>query len=300
MSSVQQPLPVKTLSNGDVVVEIADGTTPSQKLAVDAAGKITVKLDDAAGNGITSQANGGQQALDVGIDVGGVQIDPRQIRALTAADIVTVDQGTSPWVIGDGGGSITVDGTVAVSNLPATVDTNYGTVGANTIRSAAQIGNATGAANFNNGATGAQTLRVAANLAVAGADVTALNPVPVSITSALAGTPVNKYNTTAAVAAGASTNHDYTITAGKTFYGKKFFASSAGMIRADVQTSPDGAVFTTFWTGFTSTAFPTLQIDLDQLVIVDSGVGAKIRIIVTNFEATQAEDLFSTISGTEI
>src|ERR1035437_8662808 len=49
------------------------------------------------------------------------------------------------------------------SELPATVNTNYGTVGASTLRTAAQIGNATGAADFNNGATGAQTLRVASN-----------------------------------------------------------------------------------------------------------------------------------------
>lgn len=32
---------------------------------------------------------------------------------------VTVDQGTSPWVIGDGGGSITVDGTVAATQSGA-------------------------------------------------------------------------------------------------------------------------------------------------------------------------------------
>lgn len=39
-------------------------------------------------------------------------------------------------------------------------DTNYGAVGANTLRTAAQIGNATGAADFNDGNSGAQTLRV--------------------------------------------------------------------------------------------------------------------------------------------
>ncbi len=39
-------------------------------------------------------------------------------------------------------------------------DTNYGTVGANTLRTGAQIGNATGAASFGAGTTGAQVLRV--------------------------------------------------------------------------------------------------------------------------------------------
>ena len=45
-----------------------------------------------------------------------------------------------------------------------TNDTNYGTVGANTLRTASQVGNATGAADFNRGVTGAQTLRVTSNL----------------------------------------------------------------------------------------------------------------------------------------
>ena len=44
-------------------------------------------------------------------------------------------------------------------------DTNFGTVGASTLRGAAQIGNATGAADFNVGTSSGQTLRVAANLA---------------------------------------------------------------------------------------------------------------------------------------
>lgn len=45
-----------------------------------------------------------------------------------------------------------------------TFDTNYGTVGVNTLRTAAEIGNSTGAANFNAGVTGAQTLRTTANI----------------------------------------------------------------------------------------------------------------------------------------
>lgn len=39
-------------------------------------------------------------------------------------------------------------------------DTNYGTVGANTLRTASEIGNATGGASFGAGVTGAQVLRV--------------------------------------------------------------------------------------------------------------------------------------------
>lgn len=52
-------------------------------------------------------------------------------------------------------GALPVSGSMTLS-----YDTNYGAVGANTLRTAAQIGNATGAAAFNAGTTTAQTLRV--------------------------------------------------------------------------------------------------------------------------------------------
>lgn len=51
-------------------------------------------------------------------------------------------------------GKLPVDASVSIGN-----DTDYGTVGANTLRTAAQIGNANGAADFGQGAVSAQTLR---------------------------------------------------------------------------------------------------------------------------------------------
>lgn len=359
MSDYNSSLPVRTENDGDVVVKVGDATTPSQQLAIDAAGKVTVKLDDGAGNAITSQTNGAQQALDVGINVAGVQVDPRDVRALTAADVVTVDQGTSPWItkdVADGSVSGGTAGTfsqlaggVYNTSLPTLTngqqaalqtdatgkllvsasvsssdDHNFGTVGANTLRAAAQIGNATGAADFgagaigaqtlrtaaeisnasgladfNNGATGAQTLRVAANLAVAGAAVTSLNPVPVTITNVSLGTEVNDYSTAASLAAAASSNHDYTITATKTFKGRMFWASASGKMKVEVQISADGTTFVTKWVGFNSTANPNIEISLDNLAVTESGTGSKIRIIRTNKD-NQAQDVYSTISGTEV
>ena len=190
-------------------------------------------------------------------------------------------------------------GTVVASNFPTTVDTNYGVVGANTIRTASQIGNATGAADFNNGATGAQTLRVAANLAVGGANVSGTNPVPVSITSALVGTSVNDYNTVAALAAGATSNHIYTITTGKTFNGKKIWGSASGALKIEVRVSPDGSTYSTLWVGFNSASTPNITIDLDELVFLESGVGSTIEVIRTN-QDKKAMDVYSTISGTEV
>jgi len=509
MSDFNSSLPVRTENPGDVIAKLADATTPSQQLAIDASGRITTKLDDGAGNPITSQANGGQQALDVGIDVGGVQIDPRSIRALTAADVVTVDQGTTPWVdnltqvggsaislgqntmansfpvtiasdqtplpvsqsgawtvtsnqgtspwitkdVADGSvvpgtagtfsqlagavysstpptltngqqvalqvdssGRLLVDtsisdtddhnygvvgantlrtaaqignatgaadfnfgvvgaqtlrvaseignatgaadfnagatsaqtlrtvsnqgapnsvanswpmeitngtnvaqvsaggelsttistslpagtnsiGTVVVSNLPTTVDTNYGTVGANTIRTASQIGNATGAANFGNGATGAQTLRVAANLAVAGTDVSAANPVPVTL-EASPGTTVADYKDASSIAANASDNHDYTVTAGKTLYFSQVIAAGSGKTKMEVQIETGVAtnVFTSKFVQFNSTADTSMDFSLVNPIKVAAGV--RVRLIMTNIDKG-AQDLYSTICGNE-
>lgn len=71
---------------------------------------VKAQIQDNAGNGLTSQASGGQRALDVGIDVAGVQVDPRQIRALTASDVVTAAQGAAAALSGSWPVKIT-DGT---------------------------------------------------------------------------------------------------------------------------------------------------------------------------------------------
>lgn len=365
MADINSGLPIRSQLPGqvaydDIIVKLSDATNTANLLAIDAAGLIGSKLFDGAGSAITSQANGAQQALDVGINVAGVQIDPRQIRALTNVDVVTVEQGTSPWV-------------TSVNNLPATVDTDYGVVGANTIRTAsqignatgaaafdfgasdaqtlrvaallgnatgqadfnfgtvgaqtvraaaqignatgaadfnfgavgaqtlraaAQIGNATGAADFNSGATGAQTLRVAANLEVAGAPVTPTNPVPVVISVDNPGTEVNNYNTASAVAAGATSNHDYTVTALKTLLLTQIEASGSGRMKIEVQveTGVASGVFNTRFVQFSSTAETNMSISLRAPISVAAGV--RVRVIRTNRD-NQAMDVYSTISGQE-
>ena len=198
MADYDSSLPVRTQQNGDVVSKICDGTTNTQLLNVDSNGKVSAKLFDGGGTAVTSQANGLQRALDIGIDVAGIQIDPRQIRALTTSDAISVTQTTSPWVTKDQADGPVTPGTVAAFSqlcggqynlsLPTLTtgqqsalqldsngrllvvtsmgalseDHNYGAVGTATLRTAAQIGNASGAADFNFGAASAQTLRAAA------------------------------------------------------------------------------------------------------------------------------------------
>lgn len=310
MSDFNSSLPIRTQSNGDAVVNISDGTIQSQLLSVDASGRIVVKLDDGSGNLITSQISGTQRALDVGINVAGVQVDPRQIRALTSADVVTANQGTaaathsSPWWIHltDGANDSALLATgelkVAVTQL-LTEDHNYGAVGANTLRTAALVGNATGAADFGNGATGAQTLRTAANLAVAGADVSNINPVPVSISSTIPGTSIQNYNTAAAIAAGSSSNHDYTVTTLKTLNLARIWSTASGKLKIEIQVETGVAtgIFNSKFVGFNSTSTPNIDITVVSAEQVAAGV--RIRVIRTNLDK-QPMDLYSTIEGTEV
>ena len=91
---------------------------------------------------------------------------------------LTVNSGPVEFIY-NGVATQVLEDTVTPANsrpLPVTIldpsgtglDTNFGVVGAHTLRTAAEIGNATGAANFGAGATGAQTLRTQANQGAAG------------------------------------------------------------------------------------------------------------------------------------
>lgn len=219
--------------------------------------------------------------------------------------------------------------TTTSTNLPATVDTNYGTVGASTIRSAAQIGNALGAADFNAGATGAQTLRVVANqgaanstpwneniaqiagavpsatnalptqIATAGAFVSSSNPLPVVIDPAGAGTAVNDYKDASAIAAGSSDNHDYTVTAGKTLHLQGVRSSSSGKAKMllAIETAVASGIFTPINAQFNSTATPNMNVDFPSTPLVAAGV--RVRVTMSNRDLL-ADDLYSTICGFEI
>lgn len=316
-------MPVRTENNGDVAAKIVDATVTSQGLGVDSAGRITTKLNDGAGNSIASTssalnvqvqnngtnvdtnfgvvgANTLRTAAEVGNATGAADFNYGAVGAQTLRSAAQVGNATGAADFNFGAvGAQTLRVAAEVANATGLLDDNYGTVGAQTLRVASQPGNATGAADFNNGATSAQTLRTAANLAVGGANVSNTNPVPVQLTSALIGTSVNDYNTASAIAAGSSSNHTYTITAAKTFNGKKIWASASGKLKIEVQISPDGVTYTSKWVGFNSTANPNISIDLDELVFLESGTGSTIRIIRTN-EDKAAMDLYSTISGTEV
>lgn len=92
---------------------IFDATDATTRADTDSVGAY---LRDAAGNLITSQANGAQRALDVGINVAGVQIDPRQIRALLySTDSVAIKGSTGNQLVVNADGSINANVDVSVT-----------------------------------------------------------------------------------------------------------------------------------------------------------------------------------------
>jgi hypothetical protein len=333
MSDFNSSLPVRTENPGDVVSKLADATTPSQQLAITAAGEART-LDSSDGpvtpgaaatfasliagqyNTILPVLTTGQQAAiqvdssgrilvntsntddhNYGVVGANTLRTAAQIgNATGAADFnngatgpqtlrVAANQGTSPWV-------------TSVTNLPATTDTNYGVVGPNTLRTASQIGNATGAADFNFGTVGAQTLRVAAEVGNATGINSATNPLFVT-ESATSGTSVNDYKDAVAIASGASDNHDYTVTAGKTLYLDQIESSGSGKAKMmlAIETGVATGVFTTRFVQFNSTATSDMSLHLANAITVPAGV--RVRVTMTNRDLLAA-DLYSTISGSEI
>ena len=92
-----------------LIFDTTDATTMADTHSVGA------YLRDAAGNLITSQANGSQRALDVGINVAGVQIDPRTIRALVySTDNVAIKGSTGNQLVINADGSINANVDVSI------------------------------------------------------------------------------------------------------------------------------------------------------------------------------------------
>ncbi len=106
------------------------------------------------------------------------------------------------------------------------------------------------------------------------------------------GTEIVDYNTAASVAAGATSNHDWTSAAASKLF--QVFASASGKLRIEIQVETGSAtnVFNTIAVGFNSTANPNINITLAKFRSVPNG--ARVRVIRRNAD-NQAQDVYSTI-----
>lgn len=294
MSDYNSSLPVRTENPGDVIAKIADANTPSQQLAVDASGAIIAKMEASNGDALTATGT----SLDVNVTnatltVVATDLDIRDLSSATdsveaiqdthddlngnmtiqVADVDVSD--ANPVPISDAGGSITVDGTVTANQGGAPWSQNL-----------TQI----------NGSTVSVTNPLPSRLSDGAAYYSDTNPVPVKIT--FEGSNVQDYKDAAAIASGASDNHDYTVTAGKTLILTQIESSASGkakMVLA-IETGVGTGTFTTKVVQFNSTAEPNMSLIIQNPISVAAGV--KVRVTMSNRDLL-AQDLYSTIIGIE-
>lgn len=325
MSDIDSSLPIRTENAGDVIAKIADATIPSQQLAVGADGSINVT------------DNGGSLTVDaVDLDVRDLEFATDKVDAsgsevsldaatLAALESITVQNGAAGDAVNiqDGGNSITVDavdldirnlvfatdkvdasGSVVALDAPTLAALESITVQNGAGGSAVNIqdgGNSitVDAVNLDIRDLAAATDSVSAWLKdEAGNPFTSANPLPVVMLES-EGVEINDYSTTATVAGGANSNHDYTVTAAKTLQLTQIEAAASGKMKIEVQIESGVGTntFATKFVKFNSTADTNISITLKEPIAVAAGV--RVRVIRTNRD-NQAQDVYSTISGHEV
>ena len=131
---------------------------------------------------------------------------------------------------------------------------------------------------------------------------TSNNPLPVSIEES-EGAEIHDFDEAADVAKRVGTtvtseNHDYTVSAGKTFLLEKILVSGSGRIKAELQVET-GVASDTWDTRavlFSSTSNPSQEADLKRSISVPTGV--RVRVIKSNLD-NDDQSIYSTIIGVE-
>jgi phage baseplate assembly protein gpV len=315
MSDYNSSLPVRTEAAGDVIIKVADATTPSQQLAVEADGSINVNFAPGAEIKITDGTDDLAINADGSINtiVSATNLDIRDLAFAT--DKVDVS-GSSVSVSGsvtvsDGGGSLTVDAVnLDIRDLVfATdkVDVSGSSIALDAPTLAAlesvTVQNGAGASAVNIQDGGNSITVDANNLDIRdlthvsdsvkigdGTDFLAVNTdgsINVKISDSSPGTAITSYNTVASVAGGANSTHTYTSTGN--FYLTQVEASGSGKLKIEIQVNG-----TTRFVQFNSTSNPNMSIQLSQPILATSG--QTVTVIRTNRE-NQSQDVYSTISG---
>ena len=296
--SVVDPLPAGTNNIGDVDVLSLPADIDIRDLAF-----ATDKIDASGSSVSVSALPGGLTAYDE--DTAHVSGDkglmPLAIRKDTAGSLVDTDGDYAPLQVSSSG------------SLRVTAPFNAATGGAVPSNGAYIAGSDGGTLRgIKVDAAGELQVDVLSQPALShatdslkigdGSDFLAINSdgsLNVVMQEAISGDDILDYDTTAAVAAAASDNHDYTVTAGKTLLLKQVLISGSGKLKAEIQVETAAAsnVFNTMAVLFNSTANPNMALGPVQDIQISAG--KRIRVIRTNKD-NQSQDVYSTIFGVEI
>lgn len=298
MSDYNSSMPIRTEANGDVVSHIADGTISTQLLKVNADGSIDTNTSLPAGTKII---------ITDGVDDLEINGDGSINAVVTATDLDIRDLTFANDKVDVSGSNVTVTATdLDIRDLSHLLDSIKigdgveflainpdGSINAVVTATDLDIRNLSSATDSVEVLQDTHDdLNANANLQVGDVDVSATNPVPVAITGDQVGDEICDYNTSAAVAKDASVNHDYTVSAGKTFLGEEAWISGSGKLKAEVLIN--GA---TVFVGFNSTANPNIRIPMEK--ICKGNAAEVIRFTITNRD-NQPQDLYSTLLGLEV
>jgi len=235
--------------------------------------------------------------------------------------VTTLTGITNDVNIADGGNSITVDGTVAISGSVA-VTTDQVQYAVDAVAGAADVGNLAlvvrddalttltpvdgDYTQLRVGSTGAlwvtsTPLTLSADAVKVSGNSTAngiLNPIFVqNVSTAVLGDEIHDYDT-ATPAGDAGSNHDYTVT-GTTFLLKSVIFSCSGAGKAEIQAGPVGALVTVAVVFLNARQGDTKQVFFDPAVEVPVTSTGTVRVIRTNRNAA-ATDVYSTIIGNDV
>jgi len=129
-----------------------------------------------------------------------------------------------------------------------------------------------------------------------GESVSALNPLPVTVTSTVTGDEILAHKQADAVAKNASDTHTYTVTSGKTLVLQKIAASASGKIKVVIKIGTIGAEVNKVVL-FNSTANSNVEYAFSnpqQIPDTDD-----VLVVITNLD-NQAQNVYSSIEGYEV
>lgn len=305
MADFDSSLPVRTENAGDVIAKIADATVTSQQLAVNADGSVNITDN---GSSLTVDATN--------LDIRDLSHTQDSVKIGDGTDFLAIDASGNIGVT-DAGGSLTVDAVnLDIRDLSASQDNVAISDGTDTLAvnadgsinvafaAGAEIKVTDGTDDLAINADGSiNSVVTATNLDIRdlthssdsikigdGTDFLEVNAdgsLNVKIVDGTPGTSITDYDTSAAVAGGASDTHTYTSTGN--FYLTQVEASSSGKLKIEVQVNS-----VTKFVQFNSTSTPNMSIELSQPILAT--VGQTVTVIRTNRD-NQAQDVYSTISG---
>lgn len=305
MSDYNSSLPIRTENPGDAAVKIVDATLTSQGMAVDSSGRTTGNQGAAntIGNAWPVKPTDGTNSQSF-TAAGEAKVSVTQPLPAGSNTIGAVTQASGPWSqnitqVAGAAMSATNFLSIRVTNGTSYVDpTQIRALTATDVVSA-NLKDGSGNAITSSAAGSARPLDVALRDSSGNLLGSATNPVSVSFSSAPVGTAVDNYLVSSAIAANATSNHDYTVTSGKTLILKQIEATGSGKAKMEVQieTAAASGVFNTIVVQFNSTANTNMSVHFDDPKQVVSG--ARVRVIRTNRD-NQPQDLYSTIMGQEV